>query len=310
MSALTAATTTSDQTIRTLSHSQVETFSQCPRRWSLEKIERVPRAPSEHLLFGTAVHAAIEADGRRLQAGEAPLPLAALVAAFADGLTTEAVNADPLGLLDALHDTLRLRGLAVLRAYSERVQPHYRPVEVESAFELPIPAGPDTVRQDWAFTGRIDALTVRNGVRTIVDFKTASKRWLPGAEHAKDQASAYLWADATDCIAEAGEPQPERGVTFITLPTFETTDGGYTCVVDVRTTQRTPDDIDTYVARVGQVADRMTRVMRLGQATTKTGPLCGWCSCLGVCDEGRAWLRSHGRRPMVPLLSRDGEVIA
>src|SRR5579859_6411699 len=287
---------------RTLSHSQMDTFCQCPRRWYLTKIARVPQAPSEHLVFGTAIHAAIEEDGRRIAAGRLALPLTYLLATFSAALERECVQVDPHGLLAATIPELRVRGIAVLRAYLDAVQPHYSPTEIEYAFEQPVPNC-----DGWRFTGRIDALTVHGGQRTIVDLKTASKPWPAGAEHDKDQATAYLWADMNDFIEMPGEPVTRR-VTFITLPTARDQSGDgytYTCTPDFRTTSRSPAQVAHWLTKVRSTVQGIEDALRVGGAqafVARTGPLCGWCSVLGSCETGQRWLADHGRQPAVPIV--------
>src|SRR5690242_4680442 len=170
-------------TMPTLSHSQIEMFTQCNRRWWLTKVARVPQAPAEALIFGTAIHAALEADGRRKviasatnSGGNAALGLPQLVTIFGDALAVELNERDPHGLLgQAMRDEMGIKGLAVLRAYVERVQPHFHPAVVECALTAPIPG----MSEDWQSTGRIDARTERvaGPAATVVACKTASKRW-------------------------------------------------------------------------------------------------------------------------------------
>jgi len=43
------------------SHSQLSAYLDCPRRYDLEKVRRLPRRPGPWFPGGTAVHATIEA---------------------------------------------------------------------------------------------------------------------------------------------------------------------------------------------------------------------------------------------------------
>lgn len=275
--------------MRRLSHSQIETWDGCPRKWRLQKIDRVPQAPSEHLIFGDAVHQALEADGERLMAGKSALPELALIGIFSTALEQRAQQDDPDGLLLDRLPVLRLRGLATLRAYVERVQPHYHPVAVEASFTLPIPD-----LDGWEFTGRIDAVTERNGVSTVVDFKTATKPWAAGAEHSKDQAAAYLWA---------GDGASSR-VTFIVFPTVPQSGGeGYTCPVEYRPTFRSAAHIAAYVDHVRETARRIAVAETRNSFPVKLSPLCAWCPCLGSCPDGMAHLQLTNRKPAVPVVA-------
>lgn len=272
---------------RSLSHSQVETFTACPRRWQLTKLDRVPQAPSEHLILGDAVHQAIEQDGRKMLAGMPPLPLPLLVKTFRDALYERMRRDDPQGLLSA-ETTITARGLDMLHAYAARVQPHYRPVAVEQSFGFDLP---DT---HWRFSGRIDARSVQGEGSTIIDLKTAGKPWRMGDEHHKDQASAYLWASRV-----AGWRPAATRVTFIVLSGSD---------ASFRPTTRSDSQIQAYVAGVRETAERIEAAVASGDFQARpevrfgARSQCCWCGCLGSCPTGQAWLRAHQQVPVVPLV--------
>src|SRR5260221_10695827 len=268
----------------------METWGQCQRRWKHQKLDRVPQAPSEHLIFGDAIHQAIEADGVRLAAGKSGLPHTALAGIFNLALEKRCQDEDPDGLLADKLPGLRMRALATIRAYVERVQPHYHPVAIEVPFSLPIPD-----LDGWEFTGRIDAITERNGQTTVVDFKTATKPWPAGAEHMKDQAVAYQWADAERRFAKAS-----NRVTFIVLPTVSNGEG-YDCPVEYRPTQRTGAHIAAYVEHVRNTVGRIEDAKRLNVFPASVGPLCAWCPCVASCTEGQAYLQRTGRKIAVAI---------
>ncbi|MFI5274989.1 MAG: PD-(D/E)XK nuclease family protein, partial [Ktedonobacterales bacterium] len=111
----------------TLSHSQMETWGQCRRRWYLEKVQRAPRAPASALLLGDAFHAALEADGRAACAGAERLSLEQLLTIGQEALGQRLATDDPERLLtddDELSVALRL--VAMLRAYVATVQAAYQ----------------------------------------------------------------------------------------------------------------------------------------------------------------------------------------
>lgn len=290
--------------VLTLSHSQLETFEQCPRRWELTKIHRVHQAPSEALIYGDAIHQAIEADGRAAVAGEQRHSIPQLVGTFSYVLGQRLAADDPQHLLRGRWSAMRLRGLATLRAYHEQFASAYHPDEVEAPFpEVLLPSAYSGV-PDVRFTGRLDA---RVG-RVIVDFKTASKAWAPGVEHQKPQALAYLWADAL----ARGEEQAATTVRFVVLsatsvyrsdaPSDPDLPDGYVASVDIRATMPRRSAVEHYAQRVRSVAQAISVAKQSGQFSANTGPLCGWCGCLGSCPSGQRWLRSRGRTPAVPLV--------
>ncbi len=285
-----------------LSHSQIETWQQCPRRWQLTKLDQVPQAPSEHLIFGDAIHQALEADGRSWIEHRIHLPFGRLVALFSDALDRCLAAVDPRCLLAGKTPDLRLKGLATLRAYSEQIAPVYHPVAVEEEFDI-------ALLLDGGYTlhyaGRIDARTQpETSAPVIVDFKTASKPWPGGIEHSKPQAAAYLMADRTN----ERFPSATR-VTFVVLATLGVGER-YECAPEFRTTTRSDALLDAYTQTIRRTADEIQIAAERKFFEARTGPLCGWCGVLGSCEAGKQWLLEQGRTPAVPVISREGVVIA
>jgi len=166
-----------------LSHSQCETISQCPRRWYLQKAEGAPQAPSEALILGAAVHTCLEHAGTAIMEGQTPPTLDDLIDDFADALTIAIADDDPQHMLSVptLSD-MRAKGIAILRAYVEHLQPRYAPTAVEESFTVEIPGAPG-----WKFTAgysrfqdRGKAVATRSRRR-----EAASKRVYLGHEPAR-----------------------------------------------------------------------------------------------------------------------------
>lgn len=279
-----------------LSHSSCEAWAQCRRRWYLQKIEGAPQAPSEALILGTAVHAVIEDDGRELMNGHDSNDLRLHV--WLDGALEDALaKDDPHGLISAeQRRDMRAKGHAIIDAYIQHLRPRYRPSDVEDNFTVDIPGAPG-----WRFTGRIDArVTLADGTPAIADFKTG-KAWEPGAEHGKEQATAYLWADHI----QRGYAQ---AVVFCIFPVKPDGNGGYTCTPQFRATRRTGMNLQVYKEGLQATARSIEQAKRTNEFPAKTGPLCGWCGVLGSCSEGQQWLASKGRTPAIPVVRRTVEV--
>jgi hypothetical protein len=277
-----------------LSHSQCSTWEQCPRRWQLEKIERAPRAPSEALILGDAIHQALEADGRALMEDGKGLDLYALSSVFEEALGRRLDSDDPWGLLSgAQHNDMEAKGRAILAAYIQHLQPRYRPTAVEESFDVAIPGAPG-----WRFVGRLDA-RVRGvlDIPLIADFKATSKPWPSGTEHGRLQADAYLWADQ-----QSGRAEPAQRVTFAVFPATSDGAGGFACSPQFRMTERTPGQLAAYPLRLVETARQIERAKAAGNFPPNPGPLCGWCSVLSHCRVGQDWLASRGRNPAVPML--------
>lgn len=282
-----------------LSHSQTETWTQCRKRWFLQKVEGAPQAPSEALILGTAVHAAIEADGRRIMTGETPANIDVLWCDFVGALDEALRNDDPAGLIvDESYADMKDKGDAMLQAYVRHLQPRYSPLAVEDSFTVDLHGAPG-----WRFTGRIDARAcMSDGSLCLIDFKTASKPWERGIEHAKPQASAYLMADSErPPLAQA------QAVVFVVFPVAPDGNGGYTCVPQFRVTTRTNAQIDAYARSLVTITEQITAARRSGDFPASTGPLCGGCGVRGSCAEGRAYMARTGRKAWTPEVSAKRE---
>ncbi len=279
--------------MKTSSHSQMETWTQCPQRWHLERIDRAPRAPATALILGDAFHQAIEADGQAYLDGRPRLTLGELIEIGSYALGERQALDDQQGLITrADTEDMVLRLNAMLDAYVAHIQSAYQPTAVERELTAPL-AGTD----GWQFVGRVDALTERG----IVDFKTASKPWQVGAEHHKPQATAYYWLCAEVDNDEGWEWTPQQ-CTFLVFSTTRGEDGAYTCAVERRVTTRTPEQIVVWAYTAAATAREMMDAEQTGTYPAKPGPLCGWCGVLWSCEVGMAWLRERGRTPAVPVL--------
>jgi hypothetical protein len=260
----------------TLSHSQLETWQQCQFKWRLTKIDKVQKAPSEALILGTAFHAALEEDGRRKIVHNMNLQDFQMLDIFDKTMKGVLFADDPNGLITKARQTaMRAKAQLMILKYIDIVQPTFKPVSVESSFTFAVS---DAVK----FTGRIDAVTARG----IVDWKTAGKPWEPGAQHSKDQASAYLTAlpDQSQ-VSFAVFSTDGNSASFQSLPT-----------------QRTYDQQIDYQLKVMTVASQIQVAKQTGQFAANVGPLCGWCEVLGACTAGQAWLKMKGRVPQVPVI--------
>ncbi len=262
-----------------LSHWQIETWEQCQLKWAHGKVYKSPAAPSDALILGTAIHAALEADGAAWIEGQRHIALDGLLDVFAQTLQSELALQDPDGLLADHVDGMHRRGHAMLAAYVAHVQPRYAPQEVELTATFSVDA--------ITFTGRIDAITPK----AIVDWKTASRPWADDAAAHKDQASAYL----------AARPDQTQ-VTFIVFACSP--DDPDVCVVRTHPTTRTPAQLAAYQDKVRAVAAEIAAAKAAEVFLARTTPLCGWCGYLGSCPLGRAWLDAAGRRAAVPVVTK------
>lgn len=282
---------------KTLSHSSVELFDKCPLAWRLTKIDHVTQAPAAPLIFGDAIHQALAADGLGYLANGSRVNTRELMETFNAALVERLNRDDPTGLITK-HEIEHMfdDAAAIFAGYVEHVQPYYFPLAVEQWFGqnpvIPIPDAPG-----WTFTGIVDARIKRNDGYYILDWKTG-KPWPEGAEHGKPQASAYIWADINRWAWEGykRDAMPNaQSVMFVLLPVV---DG--VCIPERRATVRDHSQRFAYVEHLRTVAREIDAAKASGDFPAKTGPLCGWCGCLGSCETGQDWLRSKGRTSNVP----------
>jgi ATP-dependent helicase/DNAse subunit B len=265
----------------TLSHSQIEAFEQCARRWYLTKVVKVPQAPSDALILGIAFHAALEAYGK-LISGKASFPMPngeqlqtinrGAIKRFAlDALNNALDEKDPHHLIPIIaRDIMHTRLMSMLdQFWRVRVSiPLYRPayrttLEVEQPFTF-------AINDEITFTGIIDAIASPRGAVNavasprIADWKTANSltKWRTADLDHKDQATAYLIA------------RPEAAkVTFVVFACAPT--APETCDIQSFTTTRTLEQKQAYLRKVERIAGWMQEMRTSGHAPETRTLLCG-----------------------------------
>lgn len=144
-----------------LSVTALNAYLECPYKFKLDKLLRVPRAKLPHLAFGTAVHAALEAFYRELKdSGKRP-PKDFLLNAFELALKKE--------ILTLQEESTRLeQGRQILSAYYDFYRDEFvTPLFLEKFSRVHL--------DDIVLTGKIDRIDSMDGgdrsVR-VVDYKT------------------------------------------------------------------------------------------------------------------------------------------
>lgn len=160
--------------LRHLSWSGLQTYQTCPRRFYYRYIAGVPEeSRSAALVFGSAIHKAIESIHEARIAGEMIPAIPALLAAH-DKEWSDASQNGPEIVFANKESAATLRELAqrMLEAYREHVVSERGEVigiEHEALFRMLSDAPP--------LKARIDLLEKMNGDLTVTDFKTSRSRW-------------------------------------------------------------------------------------------------------------------------------------
>ena len=169
-----------------VSFSALSTYRQCPLRYAFRYIEGRPEevVPSS-LVFGGAIHAAIEQHFNELMAGSSAPSLDTLLAAFWDSwrgageeATIQFAKSEDLGTVTQLAQRVLA---AFQQSDAAEAEGRILGVEEELRGEL-VPGVPDLL-------ARIDLLTMTDEALVVTDFKTARSRW--SSDHA-DEAGEQL----------------------------------------------------------------------------------------------------------------------
>lgn len=169
-----------------LSYSAVRTFQSCPLRYRFRYVDGLPEgSTSSSLVFGTAIHSAVESYFQARLHGD-PLPdLNALIAVFQQTWEANQNQQIQFGATETA-ESLGFLARRMLERFlgSELAQPEGEIIGIEEELrgEL-VPGVPDLL-------GRIDLLLETEEHVIIQDFKTARSVWSP--EQAHDQAEQLL----------------------------------------------------------------------------------------------------------------------
>ena len=183
-----------------ISHSQLSTMRQCPRKFAFQYVEKaVPRFQPASLLFGSALHCALESLFRSQLEG-LDLTEADLVeqfrVAWSRALTEHPDVPVQFGKGDD-QTTLAEQGERMLAAFlaSPAARTAGEVIAVEETMTV-------TLADDLPdLQARVDLVTVEEGVLRVADWKTSRSRWSPDkASQSSDQL--LLYARSAQALAE------------------------------------------------------------------------------------------------------------
>jgi DNA helicase-2/ATP-dependent DNA helicase PcrA len=184
-----------------LSFGQINDYLDCPARYRYGHVVRIPTQVTHQMVYGRALHAAVQAFHRR-QLGGGSLSLEELHAALDAAW-------ESVGFLTREHEEARLAAAheAAARFWEEQQRDPARPVAVERDFTVTF--GPDRLR------GRYDRVDRDDAGRTVItDYKSSDVRDLATANRrARESLQLSIYALAHE--AETGALPDEVALHFL-----------------------------------------------------------------------------------------------
>src|SRR5688572_8464395 len=169
-----------------LSYSAVTTYQSCPLRYYFRYVAGLPeRTVASSLVFGSAVHRAVEHHFNELMAGNEPPSVEALLGEY----DRHWQDVDPQAVQFGKEDDIESLGQLAQRMFtafqtSDLATPAGRIIGVEEELRAPVVAGcPDLL-------GRVDLLVETSDALVVTDLKTSRARW--SREQADDSAGQLL----------------------------------------------------------------------------------------------------------------------
>jgi len=173
-----------------ISHSAISTYQQCPLRYRFKYVDALPETfVSSNLIFGGAIHSALEFHFTELLCGNAPPSHDLLLDVFQEAWQGRATEHQDIRFgKNEDHNSLSALADRILTAFRENPASASDEtvigIEEELRGEL-IPGVPDLL-------ARIDLLTTTSDALVITDFKTARSRWSQNqAENSSSQLLLY-----------------------------------------------------------------------------------------------------------------------
>ncbi|MEC7915341.1 MAG: PD-(D/E)XK nuclease family protein [Actinomycetota bacterium] len=244
---------------RHLSPSSASTFRQCPRRWKLKYIEKLPDPKGEAAVLGTFVHQILEE----------------LLSLASDKRSIDAARNIARDLWGRLLDDEDFRGLSLSDTDAKGFMwKAWRLIEQYFAIEDPTQVNVVRAEQQLAveiggvpFFGIVDLTEqVSDGVR-VVDYKTGKA---PNSRFVDDKLS-QVWLYAAALAEEDVEVSGVR-LMYLTSGTIDRPIDSTAVTQAVDAHRQTWDDL--------------CEAIDAQKFPHKTGPLCNWCPYLDHCPEG------------------------
>jgi len=162
-----------------ISTSSITTYLRCPQQYAHRYILRTP--PSHRagaLAFGSAIHQALALFYSRLMEGQPEPPAEELAATFSDRWTRELEHNPPVLLDDReTPDSARDQGVKLVHTFLDQAHPPHRVLGVEEPFSIELTNPKTGSPFPERLVGVFDAVIKDNGATSILEHKTAARRW-------------------------------------------------------------------------------------------------------------------------------------
>ena len=250
-----------------ISFSAIRTYQACPLRYFFKYVEGLPEeSVAATLVFGAAVHRAIEHHFRELLAGNGPPSAEALLAVYRLGWKERQDMAIRFGKEEdaaSLHDLAKRMIGAFTR--SNLARPASRILAVEERLRGNIiPGVPDLV-------GCLDLLIETSEELVITDWKTSRSRWsVQQAEEAAEQLLLY-----SELVGDFAPGKPVRLQFAVLTKTRHVSLDCHSQLVDLRR-----------AARTKRVIQKVWQAIEAGHFYPAPSPMnCGGCPYRGPCHR-------------------------
>ena len=252
----------------------------CSLQYAFQRLYKVPKAFTPvSLVFGGIFHRVME--WVSLSRREETVKPADAAALFMDLWSRGLKEEQDIKYDDGMkpHDYAQQGGDMVACAV-EHLDPEERVVGVNEVFAVPL-MGSDGTVSEKPLVGEIDLVVERGAGRTLVDYKTAGRRW-PREQAAKSlQPTVYVYAY---------QQQHGLAVPF----RFDVVVKNKTPVYEQHVTQRTADDFN----RLAVLTKRIESMIEAGHfLPSEQGFYCAGCPYQDAC---KAWHRNQGRTVSLP----------
>jgi DNA helicase-2/ATP-dependent DNA helicase PcrA len=238
-----------------LSYGQVNDYLDCPAKYRYAHVVRIPTPASHAMVYGRALHAAVQAFHRRQMAG-VTMGLDQLHAALD-------ASWESVGFLTRQHEEARHAAArdALTRFWEAQQRDPARPSAVEQEFAVSF--GPDRIR------GRYDRVDVdADGRVTITDYKSSDVRDpATAARRSRDSLQLSIYALAYE--AQHGRLPDQLALHFL--------ESGLT-----GSSQPSERRLERAQEQIAAVADGI----RGGRFTATPGAMrCGYCPFREICPD-------------------------